>query len=290
MTEQDFLQSYNIKDYDQPSVAADIALFTLKPSNDTRKVSFDGLQILLIKRANYPHLDKWALPGGFCNPSEEAIETAMRELREETGIDNAYLSETKTFSSPARDPRGWIISDAFTGIVNKKDCHIRTDDEAWDAAWFDIEMDIQKPAVFKNKNVIITEEPIIMSLVESTDDTNELFCKLIRRTEISLTRRKVTWSLMNNDLAFDHGQIIAELYDSIRKTAQNDLRIVFEFLPEYFTIGEAEAAYKAIFGVTERIPNFRRTIEPFVTETDMMSNTDKRFRPAKLYKRNMNNF
>ena len=55
---------------------------------------------------------------------------------------------------------------------------------------------------------------------------------------------------------------------TLRKNVQNDLTLVFEFMPEVFTIGEVEAAYKAVYGLEDRVPNFRRKIEKYVIETD----------------------
>jgi ADP-ribose pyrophosphatase YjhB (NUDIX family) len=46
----------------------------------------DG-RLLLMRRANEPWLDRWDIPGGFCEPGEHPIETAVREAREECGLD-----------------------------------------------------------------------------------------------------------------------------------------------------------------------------------------------------------
>ena len=62
--------------YPHPAVAADCAIFGF----DGRKV-----QILLIKRGNYPYEGFWAVPGGFVNMDETTESAAIRELKEETG-------------------------------------------------------------------------------------------------------------------------------------------------------------------------------------------------------------
>jgi 8-oxo-dGTP diphosphatase len=46
----------------------------------------DG-RLLLLRRANEPWLDRWDIPGGFCEPEEHPIETAVREAREECGLE-----------------------------------------------------------------------------------------------------------------------------------------------------------------------------------------------------------
>lgn len=66
--------------------------------------------------------------------------------------------------------------------------------------------------------------------------------------------------------------------------------MLFEFLPDKFTIGELESVYKAIFDITDRVPNFRRMIQKYVVETPIMTDKKQSFRPAKLYVRNYQMF
>ena len=83
--EKKFLKQYDITQYERPSVATDIAIFSILQEGDNnnfRKLPKKSLKILLIKRANYPYKDCWALPGGYCRPNEDIYETAKRELFE----------------------------------------------------------------------------------------------------------------------------------------------------------------------------------------------------------------
>jgi 8-oxo-dGTP diphosphatase len=48
---------------------------------------FRGRQVLLIKRAKGALAGLWSLPGGHIEPGETARSTALREVREETGIE-----------------------------------------------------------------------------------------------------------------------------------------------------------------------------------------------------------
>jgi len=43
--------------------------------------------MLLIRRGTPPRLGEWSLPGGRIEPGERAVDAALRELREETGIE-----------------------------------------------------------------------------------------------------------------------------------------------------------------------------------------------------------
>lgn len=44
-------------------------------------------QVLLIRRGKAPRLGEWTLPGGRIEPGERAVDAALRELREETGVE-----------------------------------------------------------------------------------------------------------------------------------------------------------------------------------------------------------
>lgn len=69
--------------------------------------------IVLIKRKNYPY--GWALPGGFVDYGECLEEAALREAKEETGLDVVDLIQFHTYSAPDRDPRHHTISTVFIG-------------------------------------------------------------------------------------------------------------------------------------------------------------------------------
>jgi len=69
--------------------------------------------IVLIKRKNYPY--GWAIPGGFVDYGESLEDAAVREAKEETGLDVAGLEQFHTYSAPGRDPRHHTISTVFTG-------------------------------------------------------------------------------------------------------------------------------------------------------------------------------
>ena len=69
--------------------------------------------IVLIERKNPPH--GWALPGGFVEANESVLQAAVREAREETGLDVIITGLFGVYSKPGRDPRGPVCSIAFTG-------------------------------------------------------------------------------------------------------------------------------------------------------------------------------
>ncbi|HST91245.1 MAG TPA: NUDIX hydrolase [Brevundimonas sp.] len=50
-------------------------------------VCLRGDEVLLIRRGNPPRQGEWSLPGGRIEPGERAVDAALRELREETGVE-----------------------------------------------------------------------------------------------------------------------------------------------------------------------------------------------------------
>ena len=114
--------------YTHPAVTTDCVIF-----------GFDGikLKVLLIERGIEPYKGKWAFPGGFLKMDESCEEGALRELREETGLDNAYIKQFYTFSDPDRDPRERVITVAYYALVKIQE--VRGGDDAASAQWFDLD-------------------------------------------------------------------------------------------------------------------------------------------------------
>lgn len=73
----------------------------------------EGGRVLLIQRASDPYGGSWALPGGFVDVGETVEEAAVREAKEETGLDVEILRMVGVYSEPERDPRGHNVSVAF---------------------------------------------------------------------------------------------------------------------------------------------------------------------------------
>ena len=115
-------------DYPRPAVTTDCVVF-----------GFDGhnLKILLIERGLEPYKGCWAFPGGFLNMDETAEQGALRELREETGLDLNYLKQVGAFSDVNRDPRTRVITIAFYALAKKSS--VRGGDDAARAQWFPID-------------------------------------------------------------------------------------------------------------------------------------------------------
>ena len=110
--ESEFLQGYDADAFPHVAVTADVVLLTLREGR---------LSVLLINRAGPPFQGHWALPGGFVREGEDLEAAAARELSEETRLSlrrmDATLEQLRTYSTPDRDPRMWVVSTAFVALV-----------------------------------------------------------------------------------------------------------------------------------------------------------------------------
>lgn len=73
--------------------------------------------IVLIERKNPPY--GWAIPGGFVEYNESLEKAALREAKEETGLNVKNLRQFHTYSEPGRDPRFHTISTVYIAEANK---------------------------------------------------------------------------------------------------------------------------------------------------------------------------
>ncbi len=76
--------------------------------------------VVVIDRKNPPH--GYALPGGFVDVGETVEEAAIREAKEETGLDIKLMRQLHVYSDPSRDDRMHTVSVVFVasaeGIPN----------------------------------------------------------------------------------------------------------------------------------------------------------------------------
>ena len=283
--EREFLSEYDVNIYDRPSVTNDIIIFTTgdRIEENSRKVPKKGMQVLLIKRDDYPYKGKWAIPGGFVKNDESLEDGALRKLKEETGIDNVYTEQLYTFGEVNRDPRTRVISIGNIALISKEDIRFGDYKDRKESKWFWVE----KNLIDSKKDETHTINKYILKF-ESEDEEIKFNYEIIEKIERTIFRKKEnsykTLNESNDELAFDHYKIIDYAVDRIRNKIEYT-PIALNLLPRLFTVKELQNVYEAIMG--REILNFRRKMEDMIIETDEKIE-GKPFRPAKVFKFNQN--
>ena len=118
----------DISKYDNPFPTADCVIYD------------EALGIVLIERKNEPH--GLALPGGFIDTGETAEHAAIREMKEETGLDVKLIGILGVYSDPNRDPRSHTLT--ITYVAKAQDVTaLQAGDDASNAKFYALE-DIPK--------------------------------------------------------------------------------------------------------------------------------------------------
>lgn len=290
--EKKYLEQYDISGYERPSLATDMAIFSVMEAAEAenfRKLPKKSLKLLLVCREAYPYKGSWALPGGFCRPDEDVAETAGRELFEETSLQNAYLSLFGSFGKVGRDPRGWVISNAFLALIDAGKYKLGAGTDAKEAAWFTVEISSAEVKKEVKENFAFIETEYSLSFLREETGLR-LTTKVTECKTFCDYHESVTYKITeNNGLAFDHPEIILRAWLHLRETVEHDPRIVFNLMPEFFTLNRLQNAMELISGQELLTANFRRKIADYVVETDKVTE-GMGHRPAKLFARNLNAF
>ncbi|MBP3762240.1 MAG: NUDIX hydrolase [Ruminococcus sp.] len=257
--------TYDISQYDRPSVAADIVVFTARKSSreSYRHLSAPELSVLLIKRKEPPFMGMLSLPGGFCCREETIEETAERKLKEKTGLSDLPLSLLCNLSRFGRDPRGWIISCCYWTIAEYSD--MVTDENA---SWY-------KVRIQENENHYL--------LILTDDYGNEYRSEVMMNSQNELYNQYEKAYIPKTSLAFDHAEIIVRAFLSLKNSLDQPYA-AFRFLPEGFTLTQLQQIYEMILEKKLLMANFRRKILPYVEETDEIER-GAGHRPSRLYRK-----
>lgn len=192
------------KEYWKPSVTCDMVAVNSHLAKWREDGSF--MNLVLIRRSPEAEAfpDAWALPGGFLEENETLEECAVREFKEETGLDAKLLAPVGTFSAVGRDPRGRVISHAFMTMLISTDeypLNMKAGDDAKGIALFNVK------GTFNNDEG--TSLTLTLRNVEKGD-------RIVYTTTFSRGLYGVLNAVVEYDegksnarLAFDHAEIIA---------------------------------------------------------------------------------
>lgn len=264
-SEEEFLKHYDSSKFEKLSMTTDILIFSISnnPTDNYRKLNEKLFSVLLVKRDDYPFKNKWCLPGGFIKIDEDLEDAPKRILANETNIHDIYLEQLYTFGAVNRDPRMRIISTSYMALIDKNRLNDKLNNNA---SWFNI-------------NIIEDEKEISVYLENGTE---EIKFK-VKKTLKEKTTDRYKFEVVENDkLAFDHPLVIVSGIERLKnKIEYTD--IVFNMMPEYFTLGELQQVYEIILGKKLLDPAFRRIIADKVVKTDKMQ-TGGGHRPSYLFK------
>lgn len=286
LTEKEFLSKYDAGEYERPSVTVDMLVFTVmnEMKESYRKLPEKALKILMVKRSNHPFMGYWALPGGFVDMGESLDKAALRELKEETNIDDIYMEQLYTWGDVDRDPRTRVIGCSYMSLVDSSKLDIMAGDDAEDAAWFRVKcsiLDQKKTAIGKGCNVQNLVELVLwndMDELTATIKVDKTFDGKVIRVDRELTESR--------GIAFDHGKIIEYAVERLRNKIQYT-DIAFSLMPDRFTLTELQQVYEVILDKELLKANFRRKVSDMVMETDEYTK-DAGHRPSKLFRYNPN--
>lgn len=190
LTEAEFLAQYDASKYDRPSVTVDIIIIS------------NG-RLLLIKRGGHPCIHKLAFPGGFVEPDEDVYAAAVRELKEETGLDAVNLRQLNVASTPNRDPRTRIITVPFLADV-KDESALSAGDDAMSAKWYH----------FSYKRMTLNGVDFFeISIVDGNE--RKTFKVSAQSDKTGVRADRIYKQLGNSALAGDHAEILAYALDNI---------------------------------------------------------------------------
>ena len=250
-TLEEFLAAYDETQYRRPSNTVDMILMTISEGN---------LKLLLVKRGNHPFIHDWALPGGFINFDEDMETAVERELAEETNIrEHTYFKQLYTFGNADRDPRTRIITTAYLSMTPEENIrNTAAGDDAADTGWFTISKITEHTDGEGRKSVLRMdlEEQDIHMIYNVTDSVRNNYVET--RSELD--------PASNAKLACDHIKAVNMAMDQIQHRAAST-GILFNMLPEEFTLRQAQTVYEAIIGRTTDTGNFRRDIKKMLKAT-----------------------
>ncbi len=201
---------------------------------------------VLISKFNFKG-NFYGLPSGFILHTEGVDEAACRILKERTGIENIYLEQFKIFGEANRSNKEvfeYLLEDEQE---RKKIAEISDNELQW----------------FRNRFISFGYYALV--------DINKV---TPQKTDID---ESMSWYSIHElpRLIMDHREMITTALDAMRLSLDKNI-IVFNLLPEVFTMKEVQDLYETIFEQTYARNNFQKKI----LELNVLERLEKKYTGA----------
>lgn len=120
------------------------------------RVVGSSLELLLIKQ--FAHKDSWGIPKGHIDEGESLEECAVREVREEAGVDVVLGARLPDVMTQFKKEEKTVVSYLAQCRGNQEPRHDDPDSEVADARWF---------PVTKLPRIHVYQRPLLQSAVDS---------------------------------------------------------------------------------------------------------------------------
>jgi 8-oxo-dGTP diphosphatase len=153
-------------------------------------------------------------------------------LKEETGLDGAYIKQFHTFSEPNRDPRERVLTIAYYALVRMRE--VKGGDDAARAEWFALDEvpslafdhDLILRIALKELRKQIHFEPIGFELLPEKFTIKELQLLYEAILDVKFARRNFYNKMM-------HLEILTQLDDTVHNSPKREAYL-FKFNPKKY--------------------------------------------------------
>ena len=114
-------------------------------------VSDDAGRVVLVRRAIEPGYGKWVFPGGYVDRGEDVRSAAVREAREECGLEVELLELLNVYSFTGLTP---VVITYTARVLGGT---LAVDDEGLEAAWFTSDEIPWDELAFRNTHAALQE-------------------------------------------------------------------------------------------------------------------------------------
>ena len=197
--------------------------------------------------------DEWALPGEMIRFDEDMEETVMRQLSAfVSSSEDLYFRQLYTLGRALRVKTKRVITTAYLTLTAFE--NVKVQDTKYQ--WFSLSKTTVEVSDDGRQSILFLQKQMecMQFLIEDIAEHN-----YIRTTSRPLEHSHIS-------LALDHIKLINIAMDQVQHRAAST-GILFNLLPEEFSLREIQTAYEAVIGKKTDTANFRRDIRRMLRET-----------------------